>query len=158
MLVGGVAGQFVTAFERCWTAVRTGRCGDSPVRVSPLPASRFRRPGIAAALIVALAPAPALAHAILLSSSPRAGEAVEAGTLKVELRFNSRIDRERSSLQLAAPDKTRRSLPLATGAAPDTLRSSVDLVPGPYVLRWQVLATDGHLTRGEVPFSVAPKR
>jgi methionine-rich copper-binding protein CopC len=25
---------------------------------------------------------------------------------------------------------------------------------GEYVLRWQVLASDGHITRGEVPFRV----
>jgi methionine-rich copper-binding protein CopC len=28
------------------------------------------------------------------------------------------------------------------------------LVKGAYVLRWQVLATDGHITRGKVPFRV----
>jgi methionine-rich copper-binding protein CopC len=28
------------------------------------------------------------------------------------------------------------------------------LVKGAYVLRWQVLATDGHITRGKVPFQV----
>jgi methionine-rich copper-binding protein CopC len=27
-------------------------------------------------------------------------------------------------------------------------------VKGAYVLRWQVLATDGHITRGKVPFRV----
>jgi hypothetical protein len=25
---------------------------------------------------------------------------------------------------------------------------------GPYVVRWQVLAIDGHITRGDVPFTV----
>jgi hypothetical protein len=28
------------------------------------------------------------------------------------------------------------------------------LTPGVYVLRWQVLAIDGHITRGDVPFTV----
>jgi len=29
------------------------------------------------------------------------------------------------------------------------------LAPGDYVLHWQVLAVDGHITRGDIPFSVA---
>jgi methionine-rich copper-binding protein CopC len=38
------------------------------------------------------------------------------------------------------------------------LKSSLDLTPGDYVASWQVLATDGHVTRGTVPFTVdAPK-
>jgi methionine-rich copper-binding protein CopC len=28
------------------------------------------------------------------------------------------------------------------------------LVKGAYVLRWQILAMDGHITRGNVPFQV----
>jgi len=28
------------------------------------------------------------------------------------------------------------------------------LAPGKYTLRWQALAVDGHITRGEVPFTV----
>jgi methionine-rich copper-binding protein CopC len=28
--------------------------------------------------------------------------------------------------------------------------------PGSYRLRWQVLALDGHITRGDIPFTVAP--
>jgi methionine-rich copper-binding protein CopC len=29
--------------------------------------------------------------------------------------------------------------------------------PGAYTLKWQVLATDGHITRGSVPFIVDAK-
>jgi hypothetical protein len=37
--------------------------------------------------------------------------------------------------------------------SPDTVRSDVaQLMPGQYLLRWQVLAEDGHITRGELPF------
>jgi methionine-rich copper-binding protein CopC len=34
------------------------------------------------------------------------------------------------------------------------LTATVTLTPGTYVLRWQVLAIDGHITRGDVPFTV----
>jgi hypothetical protein len=34
--------------------------------------------------------------------------------------------------------------------------TTATLTPGPYVLRWQVLAIDGHITRGDVTFTVGP--
>ena len=37
----------------------------------------------------------------------------------------------------------------------DVLTAHAELAAGAYVLRWQVLAIDGHITRGEVPFRVA---
>ena len=33
-------------------------------------------------------------------------------------------------------------------------RAEAGAKPGDYVLHWQVLATDGHITRGDVPFTV----
>jgi methionine-rich copper-binding protein CopC len=40
-------------------------------------------------------------------------------------------------------------------SSPDVLTASVSgLKPGDYVIRWQVLASDGHISRGEVPFKV----
>jgi len=45
-------------------------------------------------------------------------------------------------------------LPITETATEDGLRTTVSLVPGLYSLRWQVLAVDGHITRGDVPFTV----
>jgi copper resistance protein C len=46
-------------------------------------------------------------------------------------------------------------LELSKPASSNTLTSQAKgLPPGEYRLRWQVLASDGHLTRGEIPFSV----
>ncbi len=36
------------------------------------------------------------------------------------------------------------------------MTSATDLRPGDYTVRWQVLAVDGHITRGDVPFTVTP--
>ena len=44
--------------------------------------------------------------------------------------------------------------PIDPEGPPDLLTSTVTLTPGVYVLRWQVLAIDGHITRGDVPFTV----
>jgi methionine-rich copper-binding protein CopC len=75
--------------------------------------------------------------------------------IQISLRFNSRIDGRRSSLVLVAPNGEQRTLVIAETTAPDSLGSqATGLTGGSYVLRWQVLAADGHISRGEVPFSV----
>jgi len=71
------------------------------------------------------------------------------------LRFNVRIDGSRSRLRLVAPDGSQRTLPLAQQSSPDILRSQAgNLKPGAYKLQLQVLASDGHMSKGEVPFAV----
>ena len=47
------------------------------------------------------------------------------------------------------------ALALRTDTAPEVLAAEAKgLAPGPYRLRWQVLAVDGHITRGDIPFTV----
>ena len=95
---------------------------------------------------------PLYGHAILLSASPASNEVVHGAVVHVQLRFNARIDAVRSRLVLALPGGQERLLS-ANQPSPDTLTSEVSgLVPGLYFLRWQVLAEDGHITRGLVPF------
>jgi methionine-rich copper-binding protein CopC len=109
-----------------------------------------------AALLLAL-PVPAAAHAIVVAADPAVGAVLHAPTTQVLLRFNSRIDVERSRLTLTSPGGGARPLTLKPADGPDTLAATVDgLAPGRYRLRWQVLAIDGHITRGDIPFSVAP--
>jgi copper resistance protein C len=56
---------------------------------------------------------------------------------------------------LLRPDGTVERISAPTQSAPDLLSATGHgLAKGPYVLRWQVLASDGHITRGEVPFQV----
>ncbi len=101
-----------------------------------------------------LAARPAEAHAILLRSTPADGANVVAGPADLVLNFNSRIDAARSRITLAGPDGTERALTIAAPAA-DELAAHAALAAGAWVLRWQVLAVDGHITRGEVRFTVA---
>lgn len=105
-------------------------------------------------VLLGAAPA-AFAHAILLGAVPAAGSTVAGPDVAVQLRFNSRIDGERSRLVLVQPDKQERPLTLERQPEPAVLTGRASgLAPGAYVLRWQVLAADGHITRGEVPFKV----
>ena len=104
---------------------------------------------------IVLMPLCAQAHAILMSSTPAAGVSVPVGKIAMSLRYNSRIDRARSRLTLTGPDHSQSVLTIRPAGAPDMLESEADLpAPGAYVLHWQVLAIDGHITRGEVPFTV----
>jgi methionine-rich copper-binding protein CopC len=97
----------------------------------------------------------ATAHAILLESSPSINSTVAGPTIPVKLRFNVRIDATRSRLTLVKPDASTQSLAISKEASADTLASQAqDLRPGEYRIRWQVLASDGHITRGEIPFQV----
>jgi methionine-rich copper-binding protein CopC len=116
-----------------------------------------RRLGIAVlglGFLVAASPA-AFAHAILVEAKPAAKSTVAGPDVAVALRFNSRIDSARSHLSLVAPGDKESALAVDVQSAPNLLTAkAAGLAPGAYRLRWQVLAADGHITRGEVPFQV----
>ena len=100
-----------------------------------------------------MSPGCAAAHAILLDSEPAAHATVPPGPTGIRLRFNSRIDHARSRLALRS-GQAERVLTLDPASSVDVMAATSDLSPGDCVLRWQVLAVDGHITRGEVPLTV----
>ena len=97
----------------------------------------------------------AQAHAILLDSTPAINATMPPGKLTLQLRYNSRIDRKRSRLTLTLPDRSTQILPIMDEGGEDTIVSHADLPAGQYSLRWQVLAVDGHITRGDIFFTLA---
>jgi methionine-rich copper-binding protein CopC len=106
------------------------------------------------ALLLAL-PHAALGHAIIVSSSPATGETVAEGPLAIHLRFNSRIDHSRSRLTLLAPDGGQHALTAASDSPADGLDVEAKVLSaGQWRVHWQVLSVDGHITRGDIPFSV----
>jgi methionine-rich copper-binding protein CopC len=105
--------------------------------------------------VVLFAPRVALAHAVLVSSRPRVNSTVSGPEIAVLLKYNSRVDMEHSTLTLLAPDGRVEKVVIESEPEPGLLSAKLTrLVKGAYVLRWQVLATDGHITRGKVPFQV----
>lgn len=96
----------------------------------------------------------AFAHAVLVSSTPKIHGTMHGPAIDVDLKFNSRVDGTRSSLNLVLPSGAVQPLTLEKQAAPNELGAHAQLTPGKYTLRWTALATDGHITRGEVPFTV----
>jgi|ERR1700674_2866091 len=116
-------------------------------------------PILLAAIAASLIVAPAAAHAVLLESTPPLKGAVLGPDVPIKLRFNVRIDTLRSRLTLIHPDGSAQALEISRQTPADTLSAdATGLAAGAYRLRWQVLASDGHITRGEIPFTVTPSR
>jgi methionine-rich copper-binding protein CopC len=122
------------------------------MRLSPL--FRAAAPAFAFLAFIALT-ASARAHAVIVDSVPSIGATLPPGDADIRLHYNSRIDHQRSRLTLVPAEGASRPLPILPDSAPDMLAALVSgLAPGQYRLRWQVLAIDGHLTRGDIPFTV----
>ena len=118
--------------------------------------SRVRMAGLLAPVVALLLGGSLLeGHAVLKDSSPMANGTVEGPDVPIRLHYNVRVDAALSKLELLNPDQSTTSLAIGKQPAADTLTSEAKgLKPGSYKIRWQVLAPDGHITRGEVPFTV----
>lgn len=95
----------------------------------------------------------AFAHAHLLSSNPQANATVQGPGITIDLKFTSLVDSAGSRLDLVLPSGKVKTLKI-TSPSDSELGAQTQLNPGKYVIRWQALATDGHITRGEIPFTV----
>jgi methionine-rich copper-binding protein CopC len=94
-------------------------------------------------------------HAVLKESSPAANSKVKGPDVPIMLKYNVRIDAKLSKIQLLHPDNSVSDLKIGAQSSPDTVNAmATGLQPGAYTVRWQVLAPDGHITRGAVPFTV----
>ena len=129
--------------------------------------TRSSRPASPAALLlsawlVLLPVSPASAHAIVLESSPVHDAVLERAPERVPLRFNSKIEKRFTRVTLTAGDRPPASIVLPGGddaSPPDRVVIPLSpLAPGVYVLRYRVLAVDGHITEGALRFTVGPAR
>ncbi len=119
------------------------------------PTLTCRIAALAASAWVVLAVSPTLAHAVIVEATPQVGAVLHDRAVDIRLRFNSRIDHRRSRLVLLDTVGKETAVTFDQGAHADVITAHVSaLVAGEYRLRWQVLALDGHITRGDIPFSV----
>ena len=108
-----------------------------------------------AMLILACISGPAAAHAVLVESTPVPESTSSGPNIAIRLRFNVRIDADRSRITIIHSDGSGRKLQTLKGPEPNTLTATATgLQAGGYRIRWQVLASDGHMTSGEIHFSV----
>ena len=111
---------------------------------------------IAVAAFVALLPAAALAHAMLVRASPRVGSTVTAAPKELTLWFTEKLEPAFSSAEVRnaqgvvqsgkahvdGSDRTELHVPLKA------------LPPGTYAVSWHVLSVDTHRTQGTFSFTM----
>jgi methionine-rich copper-binding protein CopC len=126
------------------------------VRSVPFKRARALRYLAAFVIVILGVPGTAWAHAILVSSTPSNGAVVAGPDLAILLSFNSRIDRSRSRLTIDGPERQGTVVPIeGTDQQPAILGARLSgLRVGAYTLHWQVLAADGHITRGIISFQI----
>jgi methionine-rich copper-binding protein CopC len=129
--------------------------------------TRSSRPASLAALLlsaplVLLMVSPVAPHAIVLESTPVHDAVLERAPGQVTLRFNSKIEKRFTRITLATGDRPPAPVALPgddDASPPDRIVIPLSpLAPGVYVLRYRVLAVDGHITEGALRFTVGPSR
>ena len=97
------------------------------------------------------------AHAIVVDSTPREGAVLKQAPDRIQLHFNVKIEKALASVSLTKGGKQRIKLPPSdfSQSAPERLEVLLPpLEPGDYLLRYSVLAADGHATQGVLRFSI----
>ncbi|WP_170222913.1 copper resistance CopC family protein [Nonomuraea turkmeniaca] len=108
----------------------------------------------ALACALALTPTPALAHDALKSSSPAKNAQVSAASLEeIELEYTASVKFPFVVLHDAKGAQVPLGKPRLAG--PKVIADVTEpLAPGPYVIAWRVVSSDGHPIEGEIPFRV----
>jgi methionine-rich copper-binding protein CopC len=113
---------------------------------------------MAAALLLCLTNySAASAHALVVESNPRDGALLKQAPDRIRLRFNVKIEKALTRIRLTKGDKQLVKLPASdfSRSAPEKLEVLLPpLQPGDYLLRYSVLAVDGHDTQGILRFSI----
>jgi methionine-rich copper-binding protein CopC len=88
------------------------------------------------------------AHAVLTSFKVEGHDVV--------LHFNGRVDATRSRLSiLTAEGAEPRKIECEAGEDQATLKGHLgETAPGSYILRWEVLSVDGHISRADQPLTL----
>ncbi|MFZ5624742.1 MAG: copper resistance CopC family protein [Gemmatimonadota bacterium] len=107
------------------------------------------------------APASALFHTRLVKSIPAANDTVAVAPKQVRLWFSTRPELALTSITITKADDTP-VVKLPLHATDDSLSVAgtipVTLEPGAYVVAWKTASPDGHVVRGKIPFTIAPRR
>jgi len=110
---------------------------------------------------LALWPALALAHAVLVKSVPAQRAALAEPPPRVELWFNERLEPAYSKASVTNEAGTQVDLRDVTVSAQDPRRLSLSLpalAPGRYTVSFRVLSVDGHVVESKLSFTIKDRR
>ena len=112
-----------------------------------------------AALLAAVAPAAAWAHAALLHTSPSASVITNSAPARVLLTYSEAVEPRFAIVSVtdAAGHQVTTAPPTRSASDPDTLVAPLARIPsGWYLVYWRVISVDGHPVRGAFTFAVGP--
>jgi copper transport protein len=112
---------------------------------------------VGAAAGLALGPAPADAHAELISTEPASGEQLDEAPRQVALRFSESVDAADDAIEVLTAGGVR--IDVGDPGHPNGEGSSVvvdlpELDDGTYVVSWRVISSDSHPVSGAFTFGV----
>jgi copper transport protein len=119
----------------------------------------FRLRGIPVMILLAavllatgLLPRPALAHAVLIASSPTQGEHLEVSPKTLTLRFSETVTRV--AISLVSAEGAPLQIPATIAGMEVSAALPEPLPDGAYALNWRVLSEDGHPVGAALVFAV----
>ena len=105
-------------------------------------------------LCISLFSATAESHTRLISSEPARDQVLSHSPTHLTLTFSAPIESEFSRVELAK-ENTQSSKVLKVKVDGKLMRGDLPtLLPGTYIVRWRVLARDGHAQRGQFRFEL----
>lgn len=119
------------------------------------------RPFVAVLAVLALGPAAALGHAVLVKSVPAQRAALVEPPPRIELWFNERLEPAYSKASVTDASGTQIDLRDGKVSPEDPRRLSLSLpalTPGQYTVSFRVLSVDGHVVESRLTFTVKDKR
>lgn len=111
--------------------------------------------GATAALLAALLPASASAHAFLIRSSPQPGSRLGSSPRAMTLYFSEAFVRGSERVSIRRLGGAAISLPAPKAGGAVIHQSLPPRLRGVFVVSWRVLSDDGHISLGEFAFAVA---
>lgn len=118
-----------------------------------------RHLSIATFALLALAPAPAFAHAHLVHAQPAVGSTVSTSPAGVTLEFSEGVVPRLSDITIRdAGGRLVASGRGTTADSPASLSVAIGktLTPGTYTVTWHAVSVDTHRSQGHFSFTVAP--
>jgi copper transport protein len=107
--------------------------------------------------VLTFAPVAVDAHALLVASSPAAGQRIDATLQSITLTFDGPVEAGLSSIRVLDSAGAERGAgpPIHPAAAPQTLTMrTAPLRHGQFIVAWRVVSADSHLVSGAFAFGV----